>query len=179
MNGALCRTTFETLLTVRLFETPGRLPCCSCAAPLPALRRRIPALRPAQLDALAAKASNSVVVDLDEQLLQVGAKFLGTDRGRRKIKAIINGLKGVYVKVLEFDTEGQYTDADLRKPEIATAQPGLEQDRHTCAARRKAASRVYVMHNGTQVSGLALLAADPKEITVRQYRRSGGPRKAN
>ena len=33
-------------------------------------------------------------------------------------------------------------------------------------SKKEGSVEVYVMHNGTQVSGLALLAADPKEITV-------------
>jgi hypothetical protein len=124
-----------------------------------------PRIETSQLDALAAKASNSVVVDLDEQLLQVGAKFLGKDADDEKIKAIINGLKGVYVKVLEFDTEGQYTDADLESLRSQLRNPAWNKIVNV-RSKKEGSVEVYVMHNGTQVSGLALLAADPKEITV-------------
>ena len=47
-----------------------------------------PRIETSQLDTLAAKASNSVVVDLDERLLQVGAKFLGKDADNEKVRRL-------------------------------------------------------------------------------------------
>ena len=71
-------------------------------------------IQTAQLDTLAVKASQVVDVNLDERLMQFAAKFLKKDDpGEAKVKEMVNGLKGIHVKILEFETEGQYTPADL------------------------------------------------------------------
>ena len=52
---------------------------------------------------------------LDEKMIQLAGKFLSGKRSsdEAKIKELIAGLKGVYVKVFEFDKDGEYSDADL------------------------------------------------------------------
>ena len=60
------------------------------------------------LDALAVKASQVVDVNLDERLMQFAAKFLDNkDVDEAAVKKMVNALKGIHVKVLEFDTEGK------------------------------------------------------------------------
>src|SRR6185503_18347920 len=71
-------------------------------------------IQTSQLDALAAKASETVDVNIDESLMQMTAKFLSSkDPDEAKVKDLVNGLKGIYVKSFEFESEGQYSAADL------------------------------------------------------------------
>src|SRR2546423_4603205 len=70
------------------------------------------------LDSLAAletKAAETVDVALDERMLKLAAKVLSTKRSpdEAKIKELVAGLQGVYVKVLTFDKDGEYSAADL------------------------------------------------------------------
>ena len=72
-------------------------------------------IQTAGLDHLAAKASQSVDVNVDERLMKMAAKvFSDQDADERKIKKLIEGLKGIYVRSFEFETGGQYSAADLQ-----------------------------------------------------------------
>src|SRR2546427_11496511 len=63
---------------------------------------------------LAAKAVEKVDINLEGPMLEMASKFLSSDKGDEgKVKRLVEGLKGVYVKSFTFDKEGQYSDADL------------------------------------------------------------------
>src|SRR5262245_32983653 len=67
------------------------------------------------LDHLAAKASQTVDVNIDEPLIQSALKiFSDKDVDEREIKDLISSLKGIYVKSFEFENEGQYSQTDLQ-----------------------------------------------------------------
>jgi hypothetical protein len=119
-----------------------------------------------QLDALAAKASETVDVNIDESLMQMTAKFLSSkDPDEAKVKDIVNGLKGIYVKSFEFETEGQYSPGDLES--IRSQLRNSTWDRIVNINSKKEGSvEVYLMHSAGQISGLAVLATDPKEVTI-------------
>ena len=125
-----------------------------------------PRIQTSQLDALAAKATQTVDVNIDERLMQLTARFLSSkDEDEAKVKELVNGLKGIYVKSFEFENEGQYTEADLEG--IRSQLRNTAWDRIVNVNSKKEGSvEVYLMKTGDQVSGLAVLATDPKEITV-------------
>jgi hypothetical protein len=125
-----------------------------------------PRIQTSQLDALAAKATQTVDVNIDERLMQLTAKFLSSkDDDEAKVKELVNGLKGIYVKSFEFENEGQYTEADLEG--IRSQLRNTAWDRIVNVNSKKEGSvEVYLMQTGDQISGLALLATEPKEITV-------------
>src|SRR5215475_6081375 len=67
-----------------------------------------------QLKKLADKAAEVVEVTLDERSLRLAARFLSTNNpDEAKVKEIVSGLKGVYVRVFEFDKPGEYSSSDL------------------------------------------------------------------
>ncbi len=123
-------------------------------------------IQTSHLDALAAKASQTVDVNLDERLMQLTARLLDSkDEDDAKVKEIISGLKGVYVRNFSFETEGQYTAADIEP--ILTQLRGPNWNRVVNVKSKKEGNvEVYLMLEGNQVGGLALLAMDPKEVTV-------------
>jgi hypothetical protein len=125
-----------------------------------------PRIQTSQLDALAAKASQTVDINIDERLMQLTRRFLSSkDDDEAKVKELVNGLKGIYVKSFEFENEGQYTDADLE---------GIRSQLRNTAwnrivnvnSKKEGRVEVYLMQTGDQISGLAVLATEPKEITV-------------
>src|SRR5918993_6132629 len=66
------------------------------------------------IDHLAAKASQTVDVNIDERLMRIAAKLLSDkDADEREVKQLVAGLKGIYVKRFEFDLDVQYTIADI------------------------------------------------------------------
>lgn len=117
-----------------------------------------------QLDHLNGKASETVDVNIDERLIQLTAKLL-TDKDDVEIKELINGLKGIYVKSYEFEHEGEYTDADVQS--IRSQLNSSAWSRILSVNSKKDGSvEVYLMTNGSQIGGLAVLATEPKELTV-------------
>src|SRR5258705_5486331 len=124
-----------------------------------------PRIQTSQLDALAAKASETVDVNSDESLMALTTKFLSSkDEDEKKVKELVSGLKGIYVKSFEFENEGQYTDADLESIRSQLRNPAWSR---IINARSKKDGSVegYVMHTGGQISGLGVLATELKEIT--------------
>ena len=125
-----------------------------------------PRIQTSQLDALAAKASQTVDVNIDERLMQLAAKFLSSkDPDEAKVKELVNGLKGIYVKSFEFENEGQYTEADLEGIRSQLRNPAWNKIVNV-SSKKEGSVEVYLMQIGNQISGLAVLASDPKEVTV-------------
>jgi type II secretory pathway pseudopilin PulG len=125
-----------------------------------------PRIQTSQLDALAAKASQTVDVNLDERMMQLAGKFLSDrESDEVKIKDLVNGLKGIYVKSFEFETEGQYSEADLEGVRSQLRNSAWNRIVNV-NSKKEGSVEVYLMQVGNQISGLAVLATDPKEVTV-------------
>jgi hypothetical protein len=119
------------------------------------------------LDHLAAKASETVDVNMDERLLQLTAKFLhGNDADEAKIKDVIAGLKGIYVKNFSFDNEGDYTQGDVEAIRSQLKGPGWTRFIQVHSRKDGDNVEVYVMTLGDQIQSLAILDFAPKELTV-------------
>jgi len=122
-------------------------------------------LQLATLDHLAAKASETVDVNIDEKMLHLTANFFGNGEDEKEIKALINGLKGIYVKSFEFEKEGEYTAADVElvRTQLKTAAwtkiVGV-------VSKKDGDIEVYLMSTNNVISGLAVLSIEPKELTV-------------
>jgi hypothetical protein len=117
------------------------------------------------LDKLAAKASESVNVSLDGQLLQLASKFLSTsDPDQANIRKIVAGLRGVYVRNFEFTNKGEYKEADL---EPIRSQLRDSKWKHVVEVRGKEQNAdVCVRQENDKISGLAVVVAEPLELTV-------------
>ena len=125
-----------------------------------------PRIQTSQLDGLAAKASETVDVNIDESLMALTTKFLSSkDDDERKVKELVSGLKGIYVKSFEFENEGQYTEADLESIRSQLRNPAWSRI-ITARSKKDGTIEVYLMHTGAQISGLAVLATELKEVTV-------------
>ena len=120
----------------------------------------------AQLDALSSRASQTVDVNIDEKLMQLTARFLsGKDEDERKVKELVNGLKGIYVRSFEFEHEGAYTAADIESIRTQLRNPAWSQIVKV-NSKKEGSIEVYLMTVGGTVEGLAVLATDPKEVTI-------------
>jgi hypothetical protein len=125
-----------------------------------------PRLQLASLDHLAGKANETVDVNIDERLMKMAARlFSDKDADERDVKKLIEGLKGIYVKSFEFDTEGQYTAADIETIRTQLRGPGWTRMVNVMS-KKEGNLEVYLLFNGDQVGGLAVLATEAKELTV-------------
>lgn len=121
-----------------------------------------------KLSDLEAKASEVVDVTLDGKMLQMASKFLSTKRSsdEAKAKELINGLKGIYVKSYEFEKEGQYSAADIDSLRAQLQSPGWQRLVGVRSKKDGEKAEVYIMTSGDNILGLAIIASEPKELTV-------------
>ena len=118
------------------------------------------------LDHLAAKASQTVDVNIDERLVKIAARaFSDKDIDEKKIKDLLTGVKGVYVKSFEFETDGQYSPADVESIRSQLRGPGWSR-LVGVTSKKDGNVEVYLLFQGEQVAGLAVLHTDDRELTV-------------
>ncbi len=122
---------------------------------------------PPGLDKLAAKASEVVDVSLDGPLLQLAGRFLSDkDPDEANVKRLVGGLKGVYVKSFQFEDRDQYKDVDLEEFRTQLRAPGWARIVSAHSKKNGDNSDVYLKTESGQITGLAVIVTDPKELTV-------------
>ena len=117
------------------------------------------------LDHLAAKAKQTVDVNIDERLIRISAKFLSDDDDEKRIKELITGIKGIYVKSFEFENDGEFSAADVESIRTQVRGPGWTR-LVGVASKKDGNLEVYLLLNGEKVGGLAVLHTDDREFTV-------------
>jgi Domain of unknown function (DUF4252) len=119
------------------------------------------------LEHLASKASDSVDVSLDSSLLQFAAKFFdGKDPDETKVKKLLTGITGIYVKSFEFQKEGGYLPADLDKVRAQLKAPEWSRIVGIKSSGESENIEVWVRNENGKVSGVAILASEPRQLTV-------------
>ncbi len=125
-----------------------------------------------QLDKLAAKASNVTNVTLDGSLLKMAGQQMeekaATSKSEKKAFAatLVNRLKGIYVKSFEFDRPGEYSKADLDSVTKQLESGGWKSIVHVEEKKSGETTGIYIMQEGGETVGMAIVAAEPKELTV-------------
>jgi len=118
------------------------------------------------LDHLAARASETVDVNIDERLVQIAWRALSSnDVDEAKVKKIVSGLKGIYVKSFEFENPGEFTPADVELVRSQLRGPAWSRLVNV-TSKKDGSVEVYMMLVGDQISGLAVLSVEDKELTV-------------
>jgi hypothetical protein len=119
------------------------------------------------LDKLSDKAKDVTDVTLDGSLLKFAAKFLSNDDpDQAKIKKLVAELKGIYVRTYEFETEGEYTESDLAPLRSQLHSPGWSRIVGVHSKKDHDNAEIYLKTGGTEPGGLAIVCANPKELTV-------------
>lgn len=127
------------------------------------------ALKLDSLDRLAAKASNTVKVTLNGNLLRLAAKFLSSDDpDEAHVKELVKGLKGIYVRSFEFSKTGQYSDSDVEaiRSQLRDGSWAAIVEVHSNNKDDGENTEVFAKEQADQFTGLAILVAEPKELTV-------------
>ena len=117
------------------------------------------------LDHLAAKASQTVDVNIDERLMRIASKVFSNHGDEKQIKDLIAGIKGIYVKSFEFENDGQYTSADVESIRSQLRSPSWTRLVNV-TSKKDGNLEVYLLLNGEQVGGLAVLSAEDRELTI-------------
>jgi uncharacterized protein DUF4252 len=119
------------------------------------------------LDRLAAKASNNVDVSVSGSTLKFAARFLdNSDPDEAKVKKLIGGLDGIYVKSFEFKTEHAWTEADLESIRTQLHTPEWERVLGYKSSEDGETDEIYVRTENKKISGVAIIACEAKSVTV-------------
>ena len=123
---------------------------------------------PVNINQLAAKASSSVDVTLDGELLNLATQFMTKESKATDpdLVKMVTALKGIYVRSFAFENAGAIPLADVEAVR-AQLKPPLWQ--RPVSARDKAKGEdvdVFVKQEGGVVTGLVIIAVEPKELTI-------------
>lgn len=124
------------------------------------------------LSKLEAKASENTDIVLDGKMLEIAGKFItsqkikGKNQDVEKLKAMLMGLKGIYVKTFEFDKAGEFNKADLDPIREKLKSPGWTKMVGVTSKKDGENTEVYIMRAGENIVGLAIIAAEQKELTI-------------
>jgi hypothetical protein len=134
---------------------------CLAAAPLFSQELKLP-------PNLAAQATETVDVTLDSNMLQFASKFLSDKKpDEAQAKKLIAGLKAIYVRSFEFDKPGVYTAADLEAIRAQFRGAGWSRMVGVVSKTEGENAEVFLRNEPDgKVSGLGVIAAEPKELTV-------------
>lgn len=120
-----------------------------------------------QLDRLFPKAVETIDVTIDSSLLQLAGKFLQDKQAdQAAVKEILAMIKGVYVKGVEFDNTGEFTDQDVESVRQQLQAPGWSRIVGVRSKREGENVEVFMMHNGDVINGIGVLINDPKKLMV-------------
>jgi len=122
---------------------------------------------PVNLDHLAAKAKESVVVTLDANALKLAGNFLSSkDAKEAKVRKLVEGLEGIYVRSFKFEKPGQYTQADVESVRAQFKSPEWTRIVEVRSSKDGENADVYFKTANDRIEGLAVIAAEPQEFTV-------------
>ena len=119
------------------------------------------------LESLAKKAAEVVDVNLDGQMLELATKFMDNEADSQG-KEILKGLKGIYVKGFEFKQPGEYSTEDIEAIRSQLRPPAWKRIVGIESGSEGERVEIYVMTgvDGQKIEGMAIIAAEPTELTV-------------
>jgi hypothetical protein len=119
------------------------------------------------LEHLASKASGSFDVSLNTSMLQFAAKFLdGKDPDEAKVKKLIVGIEGIYIKSFDFNKDGAYVPADLERVRTQLKAPQWSRIVGIKSGGESENIEVWARNEKGKVTGVAILATEPRQLTV-------------
>ncbi len=121
---------------------------------------------PVNLERLAAKASEVVDVNLDANMLQFAGNFLNKEKAdEAQAQKLLSSLKGLCVRSFEFDRDGQYAAEDVEALRTQLQSPLWSRMAGVRSKRDGENVDVYLRMEKGSVTGMAVIAAEPKELT--------------
>lgn len=121
--------------------------------------------KPAGLDRYESQATDSVEVTIDDKVLRLAARALSDSKPDEKaIKALLAGLKSVYVRAFRFERDGAFEPAEVDA--LRTRFSGPEWSRIVGVRSRKYGDNVdvYLASGGELIKGLGVVVSAPREL---------------
>jgi hypothetical protein len=126
-----------------------------------------PARLKLNLERLAPKAVEVADVTLEGPMLRFAAALAGSDHdaGDKQAAAMLQQLKGIYVRSFTFAKDGEYSIGDIIP--IQEQLHGHGWSRIVSVRDTGERDEIYVMTDaGGKIQGMAIIAAEPRELSV-------------
>ncbi len=122
---------------------------------------------PPNFEKLAEKASEVVDVTMDSSMLQLASRFLSDkDPDEARVKKLISGLKGLYVKSFQFDRRGEFEESDIESVRAQLRSPGWSRVVGVRSKKDGENVELFLKTEQGQIGGLAIIASEPRELTI-------------
>lgn len=116
---------------------------------------------------LAEKASESVTVTLDPQLLGLACRFLSSeDPEQAAARELCTSLTGIYVRTYSFDSDYAYPKAEIDAVRRQLASPGWSRIVEARSRKDETDVDVYLLVDGGKARSLAIIASEPREFAI-------------
>jgi uncharacterized protein DUF4252 len=124
-------------------------------------------LRLEHLDKLASRATETVNIALDGSLLRLAAGVL-SDRQPEEaaVKDLLQGIREIQVRSYEFGSSAAYSDADVQAIRQQLTGPAWSRIIGVKSGSKGEDVEIYVWREKDRTGGIAILAAEPDELTV-------------
>jgi len=121
-----------------------------------------------RLNSLETKARDVVEVNVDGKLLELAKRVTSKvkDEEAKKVALAINGLRGIYVRVYNFEKENEYNVADVDQVRAQLQTPGWEKLANVRSKKNNQKVDVYTMFTGDKMDGLAVVLSESKTVAV-------------
>ena len=117
------------------------------------------------LNRLAEKATENVDVAVDTAMLKQTAGFVaGKGSDPAKVRELIEGITGIYVKSFKFDAPNAYTESDVEA--IRKQVSGAGWTRVVSVREKRELTEIYFWKERDITGGMVVLSAEPNELTV-------------
>ena len=118
--------------------------------------------------ALSKKATQSVDISLDPSLLRMASGVINSDTNGNgaAVNGLIQGIKGIYVRSYTFDKPGEYSKADVKAVQAQLLAPGWKPIVSTHDLKQGGNVDIYVLRIGNRTDGIAIVAAQPRQLTI-------------
>jgi uncharacterized protein DUF4252 len=119
-----------------------------------------------QLERLNSLATESVDVTVDKSMLNMAAAFMSDEGEQRAVKDMLKNVSGIYVRSFEFDRDAAYTAEDVNAVRKQLGGPGWSKLVSVDSKRDGENVEIYSWRDGNNPGGLAILVAEPRELTI-------------
>ena len=116
---------------------------------------------------LQGQATQSVNISIGSLALgAMGWLMDDSDPQSAQVKKAIQGLKSVQVRSYQFNSDFVYSQADVDAVRSQLSRPGWTQLVQVRDRNKQEAVDIYVALDNRQVTGLAIIASEPRELTI-------------
>ncbi|HEX4268757.1 MAG TPA: DUF4252 domain-containing protein [Steroidobacteraceae bacterium] len=113
-------------------------------------------------------ATQQVNISLDPSLLRLASGVIDSnDSGHASaVNSLIQGIRGIYVRSYTFDKPGRYSMAQVKALQAQLLAPGWQAVVSTQDVKQGSNVDIYILRSGNRTDGVAIIAAEPRQLTV-------------